>query len=256
MERRQDGKVTPGQRFRPPKGRLWNNVIAAGEANRQNEFTKRRPDRHDPRPTNTLKIENLTGGNRQRGEVVCFADIAVSDVAPNQVWLKTRALTRRGHRFGVLINPVAANGFQKVQTRGTCLARVNIRNKNHNCARMPSDGSFVLDSSFSGPVDIEHGPATTGISDCVVTLNQNSLPVFKTPAGGIPARVDDQTGTADCEPYYIDDDGKLVAFKADDGTDQVAEIKNIFGSEVAGEAYILARDIFGVLAVQSEDCDI
>jgi hypothetical protein len=55
-------------------------------------------------------------------------------------------------------------------------------------------------------------------------------------------------------PYYIDDDGELVEMLDDDDESQAVEIFSIFSEEVQTDAYITAKDVFGVLAVDSEDC--
>lgn len=78
--------------------------------------------------------------------------------------------------------------------------------------------------------------------------------VFKTPAGGIPARSGTTCGSAECTPYYIDTDGELAELKDTTGASFTVTIYHIGSSAVQGNAYIQAKEVFGLPVVDMEDC--
>jgi hypothetical protein len=241
-----------GQRIVKVPPALWNDMVSAGEAYRDSFFNQPDPGRTRPRSTDIIKVRNDTGEDRERGEVVCFNGFVLTDLEPESIWLKAIA-TRRGKKFAILKYNVAEDEVVHAQLSGVCLARVNVTSLAHRAARLPDDASFVLQSSFSGPVELLWTPEETGEADCVVNIRGESLPVFKA-TSGIPARSGTTCGSANCVPYYIDDDGELVEMLDDEDESQAVEIFSIFSEEVQTDAYITAKDVFGVLAVDSEDC--
>jgi hypothetical protein len=247
-----DGKTSPGQPFAAPKAEIWNGMIDAGNAFRVGRLSVAAPDRSRPRSTDLIKVRNDTGADRERGEVVCFGGFVLTDLEPESIWLKAIA-TRRGKKFAILKYNVAEDEVVSAQVSGVCLGRVNVTNLAHRAARLPDDGSFVLQSSFSGPVELLWTPEETGEADCVVNIRGESLPIFKA-TSGIPARSGTTCGSANCVPYYIDDDGELVEMLNDADASQTVQIFSIFSEAVATNAYVTAKDVFGVLAVDSEDC--
>lgn len=241
-----------GQRIVKVSPALWNDMVSAGEAYRDSFFDQPDPGRTQPRQTDIIKVRNDTSATRTRGEVVCFSGFVLTDIDPESIWLKAIA-TRRGKKFAILKYNVAQDEVVNAQVSGVCLGRVNVTNLAHRAARLPDDGSFVLQSSFSGPVELLWTPEETGEADCVVNIRGESLPIFKA-TSGIPARSGTTCGSANCVPYYIDDDGELVEMLDDEDESQAVEIFSIFSEEVQTDAYITAKDVFGVLAVASEDC--
>ncbi len=77
--------------------------------------------------------------------------------------------------------------------------------------------------------------------------------IFKTPVGGIPSRSGDQCGKANCTAYYIDQDGKLKTHTFNSQT-QLVEVLNPFSTAIAGDVYITAKNVFGQIVVDAEDC--
>jgi hypothetical protein len=73
--------------------------------------------------------------------------------------------------------------------------------------------------------------------------------IFKTPVGGIPARVAAACGTADCTEYYVDSDGDIVVTGNGDFT-----VTNIFATAIEAEVYITAKFVRGRLIADAEDC--
>jgi hypothetical protein len=160
-------------------------------------------------------------------------------------------------RFAILRRNVIDDGIEDAAINGIALALVTITSTSHRFARI-ADGEYVLESSYTGPVEILYAPDETGEQECLVMLrsaNANTFGwVFKTPVGGIPARVGTACGSADCTPYYVTANGDLTEVRTDDDEAITEEVFNIFSSDVAGEVYITAKSSFGVLLIDAEDC--
>lgn len=78
--------------------------------------------------------------------------------------------------------------------------------------------------------------------------------IYKTPAGGIPARTGTTPGTADCTPFFINSSGDLEEMLDNDGNTQTHEIINIFQSAIGASVYITAKRVFNALIADAEDC--
>lgn len=76
----------------------------------------------------------------------------------------------------------------------------------------------------------------------------NNKIIAMTPAGGIPARAADVAGMAQCDQYGIGPDGDLVDLETP------TQVFNIFGSDIAGDVYILASFCGGKYLADAEDC--
>jgi hypothetical protein len=80
------------------------------------------------------------------------------------------------------------------------------------------------------------------------------MTILQTPAGGIPARSGIRCGSANCKPFYIDENDNLIEITDDDDNSIDVPVKNIFGGEVSGDSYITAKENHGKLAADAEDC--
>ena len=81
--------------------------------------------------------------------------------------------------------------------------------------------------------------------------------IYKTPAGGIPAATGTSpvvAGSAACTPYYINADAELTALTNDAGSAQTQTIYNIFSGAITANAFITAKEVFGVKVADAEDC--
>lgn len=78
--------------------------------------------------------------------------------------------------------------------------------------------------------------------------------ILKTPAGGIPARSGTACGSADCTPYFVATDGTLTEMTDTTGASFTVTCYHIGGSAVQGSVYIQAKEVFGLLVADMEDC--
>lgn len=75
------------------------------------------------------------------------------------------------------------------------------------------------------------------------------LTYAKAPSGGIPARVGDQAGRADCELFYLNETGLLTSLGI------TTAVWNTFGSIVgAGSKRLVVGEVSQGWGVISEDC--
>lgn len=78
--------------------------------------------------------------------------------------------------------------------------------------------------------------------------------LFLTPAGGIPARVGNKAGKAECTPYYINGNDELTELLDNDGNTQTVTVYHIHGAPVSGDTYIQAKKVFRKIVADTEDC--
>jgi len=78
--------------------------------------------------------------------------------------------------------------------------------------------------------------------------------ILRTPEEGISARNGTQCGSAECTPYFIDENGQLVEFLGNDETSQTFTVYHIGASAIAANTYIQAKLVYNKLVADFEDC--
>ncbi len=180
-----EGKASAGQPFKPPKAEIWNSMIDAGNAFRNNQLSNGVPDRTKPRQTDIIKVKNDCGQNRARGEILSLTNKAVTDLSDEHIWLIGSETTNCNY-FGILKEPIAIDGIGDCQVSGCCMAQVDVIDVDHTCAKVAA-GSYVLESSTTGPIEILYKPNGTGELECVVRFGGGpKLQLGRTDSGGIP----------------------------------------------------------------------
>lgn len=168
-----EAKALPGQPFKPPPARIWNDMVDAGRAYRDGFFSSGAPERTRPRETDVIKVKNTSGADRSRGHVVGFDGSVLDECTPENIWLISNQAIA-GENFGVLRYPVEQDEITECQISGVCIAKINIIDISHTHANAPAIGGYVLQSASSGSVAILYKPSLTGERDCVVLLNSPS----------------------------------------------------------------------------------
>jgi hypothetical protein len=172
-----EGKVSPGDIFQPPPAAIWNNMVDAGRAWADQRFSNSTPEPTRPRQTDLIKLKNTSGALRKKGEILKIDGKAIEDITSESIWLLGVEPTADCY-FGILKRPAENNAIEDAHVSGVCMARVNVTNANHDCA-VPSDSSYVLQSSFAGPVSLLYVPDLDESEDeeypiekeCVVLFN-------------------------------------------------------------------------------------
>jgi len=166
-----NGKATPGSRFKPPSAAIWNNMVDAGRAFADGQLSSGAPQPTRPPQTNTIKLKNSSGENRRKGEILKIDGKVITDLTAEHIWLDGLEPTD-DCRFGILKAPAETGDPPEIveaQLSGVCLALVNIGHVAHRRASAV-EGEFVLQSGFSGPVEIQYAPSGTGEHECVVRI--------------------------------------------------------------------------------------
>jgi len=78
--------------------------------------------------------------------------------------------------------------------------------------------------------------------------------ILQTPVGGIPARDGLACGTAECKPFYIDEDDNLVEFLGNDESQQSFTVYHIGSEPIQGGTFIQAKLVYNKLVADYEDC--
>jgi hypothetical protein len=247
-------KGSPGQRIGRIDSELWVNMVSVGEAYRDGKLQTPAGTLSEHRAAHLMPVKNTTGASRRAGEVVGLGAMVTTELDLDAFSISGIA-TARGRRFAVLLEGAASNEIVRAQYLGICRGRVDVTNTQHRCARLPSDGTFVLKSCFHGPVDMIWCPDSTGVADCLVCVKEDSPPIFLAPAGGIPGRSGTTLGTANCTPYTVSETGVLTELLSPSGSSQTTAIHNMSPTAVSGSIYIQVKPCFGMLLVDWEDCD-
>lgn len=107
-------------------------------------------------------------------------------------------------------------------------------------------------------LDMVHAPPHRNLLPDQTTFPQEYVTegfLLRTPSGGIPARSGTTAGKANCTPYYINASTDTITELTDNSdAAQTFEVYNVFGTAVAGNVYITAKRVYGVLLVDAEDC--
>lgn len=159
------GKASPGDVFRPPPARIWNNMVDAGRAWADGQFDNPSPQPIRSRQTDLLKVLNNCGEDRRVGEIMEISGSALTTVTEEHKWLK--GVEPDSGYFGILKEPVEDQSVGTLQVSGCCMALVNISSLDHTRADLLS-GNYVLQSGGTGPLDILYAPEATGEQECVV----------------------------------------------------------------------------------------
>lgn len=77
--------------------------------------------------------------------------------------------------------------------------------------------------------------------------------VLKTPSGGIPAASGEDCGRAECDLYYVTNEGKRKPFMVD-GQAVKRTVFNVFDGSIAGDTFITAKKTYGKLVADAENC--
>lgn len=170
-------RVGPGSVFPGPlkKANVVNGMLEASEHYQQQERLNDGEGRRFFGPsTDVVKVRNYSGANRREGEVLECDDTTpiLTTIDPTNLWLK--GVTPNGERgFGILRKASkhdatdALKAITPLQVSGVCKALVNFSDASHRAAYVES-GSYVLKSSYIGPIQVLYKPSGTGEKSCVV----------------------------------------------------------------------------------------
>lgn len=173
--------LQPGDPLANISATEWNRHVDASAAYHR---TKARGEPRTPRTggsdTNIVKVKNVSGDDRRRGEILEFSDFALDDPADldlPMLWLEGDTPTL-ANGFGVLLRATPEDDLEDCQVLGACFALVNVISASHQFAS-PKHGTCVLQSAPVGSVRILYKPSGTGEKECAVLLTGDSTHVVK-----------------------------------------------------------------------------
>lgn len=171
-------KVQAGQPI-PRAASLWNNIIGSA-----NEYALRQlgtPGSQSSQPiaSDVVKIQNSTGGQIRRGEVLEISGFLLTNLVRESLWFDGG--TPDGTRpFVVALQDIPSGAIDRAQVVGVCVALVNVTDAGHGYA-VVEDGELVAQSAESGPIRILYKPSGTGEKTCAVLIGVSAAAVQKKP---------------------------------------------------------------------------
>lgn len=111
-----------------------------------------------------------------------------------------------------------------------------------------NEGTFGFNKADAESLIQSIGTIASTYSEARV-LHQAQRRIFKTPVGGIDGRVGVACSFATCEEYWVNESGDLESLGS-----QLYNIYNIFSDDIAGEVFVIASRVRGVLVADAEDC--
>ena len=249
-------RVQPGGTWKPPTSADVNTTAkCVDEWVQTSELSK--PARAIPitRPSDRIKVKNLTGAARSLGEVVEVGDSLLDNTTRLHLTFEGH-LAANGERYAILLDECRDDGIVPAQVGGLVQARVDISDLLHTCATPQSQIPYLLSSDF-GPFRLWwHPPGETGIQDCIVMLDSPAgNMMFQAPSGGIPPMVGSVVGSAECALFTVDSLDTRTAMVNASESPITKPVKSIFSTAIAAGRYgIAAIEYSGNLMVISYDC--
>lgn len=236
-------KASAGQPFRPPDAELWNAMVDAGAAYRDQRLSVNGGGLLPRRQTDVIKVKNESGGPRERGEILGDFSRLLSEVNTEYLWV-------RGNQpviakpWGFLVRAVDDGEIGEVQVSGVGVAKVELLSATHQFATLKPN-SYLLQSADSGPVELIYRPNNSGGTRalCIAVFRSGSSTTFyaatmKEPWSGLAAlcdikSIDGATVTDTGEDAIVYD--PLGTF-ADLTTGDTMEIKSVGGKYYTNQA--------------------
>lgn len=129
--------------------------------------------------TDLVKVRNLTGSNRARGEVVQLGDMIVNRNDDETLkwrtpWFQGNAIAAPSTERIAVLRMAALGGDDEqaiviAQVSGICVAKVDIDDTSHRFA-FPTAGAYVLSSAPGGTVELLHQAEDTGVQEMFVRI--------------------------------------------------------------------------------------
>lgn len=195
----------------------WNAMIDAARAHAEQQHRQDTGTDLLSRQADLVKVRNESGQDLPRFSVLGIDTPVIPPEAnerefKNQVALRA-TLPDQSHtgRFVVLHDPLRANRIGRAWVSGVCVCRVQVEQDWHTHAVADPGNTGSLLSKPDGAAQILWRQSGLGLRWAVVRLSTEHRTHFlaKVPTAGIPARSGQQTGSATCDLYTVDQDGVL-----------------------------------------------
>jgi len=165
-------KVAAGQPI-PRAASLWNNIIGSANEYAMRQLGQPGSQSSQPILADVVKIQNSTGGQIRRGEVLEISGFLLTSVVRESLWFDGD--TPDGTRaFAVALQDIPSGSIDRAQVVGVCVALVNVTDAGHGYA-VVADDELVAQSAESGPIRILYKPTGTGEKTCAVLIGVSSV---------------------------------------------------------------------------------
>ena len=204
-------------------------------------------------PSDIVIVQNDTGDDRRRGDVVGIGDKLLTDLTANKLWFSGETPAATHSTLGVLLDPIKDGKRGRAQVSGVCLAYVDFDATTDQGASF-SPGNYVFASQADGPIQILTAPASTSEQLVAVLLGRASDDlVVKTPSGGIAARSSTTVNSALCDVYRETGTGSTRTLTAVTSTQ--VRVFNFSNAAVGGSRYVVTSCTrWGTRYVVVESC--
>lgn len=169
--------VSPGQPFRKTpfyRAAFQNDTIDVVSSLKEGRDGRSGPDVFGLQNLSIVKVKNLTGDDRARGEVVQLGAYLLDVVDPRRPWFEGNTVAEPvASKIAILRAPLKSNKIGEAQVAGVWVARVNVTDEEHRYAKAV-DGEHVLDSANSGSIELLSPADGTGEQDMLVRIGANS----------------------------------------------------------------------------------
>lgn len=161
-----DQKVSTGQKLKESplrKARVVNLLLDAAARHQRTELSAvSHPPRGQPRSTDVVLIQNITGAARERGDVVQLgAYLCTADTDIHDPWFEGKEPADPLWKCAILGEPAEEDDIVPAHASGVCVAKVDVQSTSHTHAR-PVSGEHVLKSTTTGPFELLSPATGTG----------------------------------------------------------------------------------------------
>lgn len=171
-------KASAGQPFRPPDAELWNAMVDAGAAYRDQRLSVNGGGLLPRRQTDVIKVKNESGQPRARGEILGDFSKLLSEVNSEHLWLRGKKAVA-DKPWGFLLKPLDVDEVGEIQVSGVGVAKLELLSDTHQFAELKTD-SYLLRSAASGPVEIVYRPTVPSgtLALCIVVFRGGTSTTF------------------------------------------------------------------------------
>lgn len=170
-------KVAPGTQIDGSivENAAWVNAVSAAAEYHQRQLGGGGVDSNRHSLVNPIKVRNLTGANRVRGDVVQVGDALLSPFDPRNPWFQGNVYDAAEPRpIAILVKAAVEDEIVEAAITGLCVARVDVQATTDRYA-VPDDGQVTLKSTASpGAIEIISPLSTTGVQEVFVVIGAAS----------------------------------------------------------------------------------
>lgn len=152
---------------------------------RQNALGKGRASNPSSTPTDVIKVKNITGSDRQAGQVLEVGTPLLTTLDRRRLWFNADAISHATRRsYCILKRPIPSGEIDEAHISGGCVAKVDIQATTDRYAYVEAS-SYNLKSGSNGQFRLLGPLTSTGVQDVAVIFSEAAPPsYFRSSEGG------------------------------------------------------------------------